>query len=180
MERSELTELQYIVLLRSVPTICKLGILSHNRAEKLRAESIAQAEVQAIRAKKQVPQGRPLHDYVNLYLCARNPMMYKVQHRHGELAVLRVDTAVLDLPGVVVTDGNASSEYIRFRAAPDGLRYVDKDAVFAEWWTDSDPIMKLRKKTWKCGGSRAGSGGAGVHHGRLRLRRLGAGGVQKA
>src|SRR5712691_2607983 len=51
--------------------------------------------------------------YVNLYLCARNPILYKRQSRHAELCVLRIDPRVLDLPGVVVTDGNAASAYVR-------------------------------------------------------------------
>jgi hypothetical protein len=35
--------------------------------------------------------------------------------------VLKVSTEVLDLSGVVITNGNASSKYVAFRAAPAGL-----------------------------------------------------------
>src|SRR5262249_33172633 len=55
-----------------------------------------------------------------------------------------------DLPGVVVTDGNASSDYISFRAAPAGLKIVDRGMTFADNWTDPNYIEYLRKKTAKC------------------------------
>src|SRR2546425_4346574 len=72
----ELLELHYITPMENVPSILAQGILSHRRAGKLRHQSIAMPEVQARRAGRIVPGGRPLHDYVNLYICARNPMLY--------------------------------------------------------------------------------------------------------
>ena len=72
----------------------------------------------------------------------------KAQHR--TLCVLRIEPAVLDLPGVAVTDGNASSVHVLFRAAPDGLKIVDKEMTFADDWRDPDEIQYWRKKTAKC------------------------------
>lgn len=107
--------------------------------------------VQDIRAKKMVPGGRPLHEYANLYICARNPMLFKRLNHHRELCVLRVSPTVLDLPDVVITDGNAASKYARFGSSPGGLRNVDRDLTFAEYWTDqTDQIQELRNKTAKC------------------------------
>lgn len=37
-----------------------------------------------------------MHEYVNLYICAPNPMMLKRRDQHLKLCVLRVDTAVLE------------------------------------------------------------------------------------
>jgi hypothetical protein len=107
-------------------------------------------EVQDIRAGKRVPQGQPFHEYVNLYVCARNPMLYRTKAQHADLCVLRVDPGVLDLPAVVVTDGNAASKYTRFAAAPEGLRIVDRELTFAEWWTDPDYFVRLHKARAKC------------------------------
>lgn len=126
------------------------GILSHRRAAAIAHKSVAMKEIQDRRAKVTVPGGRPLHEYANLYICARNPMMYMRRHQHLTLCVLSINPAVLDLPGVVITDGNASSDYIAFRPAPDGLKIVDKDMTFADDWTDSDKIQYLRNKTAKC------------------------------
>lgn len=108
-------------------------------------------EVQDIRAKKMVPGGRPLHDYANLYICARNPMLFVRLNRHEELCVLRVNPVVLDLPDVVITDGNAASKYARFGSSPGGLQNVDRERTFAEYWTDpNDQIQEWRNKTAKC------------------------------
>jgi len=111
---------------------------------------VAMQEIQDRRAKVTIPGGRKLHDYVNLYICARNPMMYKRQAQYREICVLRISPDVIDLPGVVVCDRNASSEYAIFGAAPDGLKIVNKEWTFAEYWTDSDQIIEWQKKAAKC------------------------------
>jgi ssDNA thymidine ADP-ribosyltransferase, DarT len=68
--------------------------------------------------------------------------------QHGVLTVLRVDSAVLDLPGVVVSDQNAASKYVRFAPAPQGLAIVDADYTFAEYWTHQDDYIEyLRHKS---------------------------------
>ena len=151
MRRDELTELHYITPIGNIPSICRLGILSHQKAGKVKHESIAMQRIQDRRSNVIVPgTRRRLHEYVNLYVCARNPMLYMRQDQHAGLCVLRVSPDVLDLPDIVITDGNASSEYVRFAAAPDGLRIVDGEMVFAEYWTDPDPLQYWRKKSAKC------------------------------
>jgi hypothetical protein len=150
MERNELQELHYIAPICNIPSILQHGILSHARASRLPHQSVAMEVIQDRRAGVRVPGGRPLHEYVNLYICARNPMLYKRQAQHVTICVLSVSPDVLDLPRVIVTDSNASSEYVRFAPAPDGLRIVDRDQTFAEYWTDQDPIEQWRKKAAKC------------------------------
>jgi hypothetical protein len=150
MERHELTELHYITPIANVPSILEKGILSYNRAKRVEHQSVAMNEIQDRRAKVTIPGGRRLHEYVNLYICARNPMMYKRQAQFKELCVLRISTDVIDLPGVVVTDGNASGDYVRFSAAPKGLAIVNRDWTFADDWRDPDQIQYFRKKAAKC------------------------------
>ncbi len=150
MMREELSELHYIVHMDNVQSILRHGILSNRRASKVAHTSVAMQEVQHRRAEVVVPGGRRLHEYVNLYICARNPMLYKRAGQHLELCVLRVSTDVLDLPGVVVTDANASSDYCRFAEAPAGLRIVNRDLTFADDWRDPDLIEYWRKKSAKC------------------------------
>src|SRR5437773_6094916 len=77
-------------------------------------------------------------------------MMFVRKHQHQTISVLRVDETVLDIDGAVVTDSNASSEFRVFRAAPGGVKVVDKDLTFADDWTDSDTIQYWRKKAAKC------------------------------
>jgi hypothetical protein len=150
MERDELQELHYITPICNVASILQHGLLSNVRAARLKPASVAMQEIQDRRAQVTVPGGRRLHEYVNLYICARNPMMYKRLDQREQLCVLSVSPDVLDLAGVVVTDGNASGDYVRFAAAPAGLQIVNRELTFAIDWRDSDQIQYWRKKSAKC------------------------------
>jgi len=150
VNRSDLRELHYITPIANVPSIMQHGILCKNRASKLNAASIAMQEIQELRANKGVPGGLQIHDYANLYFCARNPMIYKRSSMHANLCVLRVSTSVLDLKAVVIADSNAASKYTAFWPSPSGLAKVDASWVFAENWTDSDQITQWRKAAAKC------------------------------
>lgn len=151
MLRHELTELHYICPIKNISSIMDKGILSHRLVASLPHRSVALASVQNTRARKRVPQGRWLHDYMNLYLNARNPMMYRRQEEHGTLCVLRVDCSVLDFPGVVLTDGNAAAGVTAFHPSPEGLRHLNRSRLFATYWThQDDPIEEERHKRSMC------------------------------
>jgi hypothetical protein len=107
-------------------------------------------EIQDRRAKVTIPGGKKLQDYVNLYISARNPMLYKRQAQYKEICVLRVSPNVIDVPGAVICDRNASSAYAIFKAAPHGLEIVNAEWTFAEYWTDPDQVIEWRKKAAKC------------------------------
>ncbi|MGV1008085.1 MAG: DUF4433 domain-containing protein [Dermatophilaceae bacterium] len=126
------------------------GILSHRRAAAVRHASVADEDVQGRRRSKSVPGGRPLHDYVNLYFDARNPMMFRRKGQREELAVLRISPGVLDAPNAVIADGNAASSGTRFMPAPGGLQELDASRVYAEFWTDPDLWTYYEKKRERC------------------------------
>ena len=150
MRRDELDELHYITLIDNVLSILTKGILSHHLAEKVQHRSIAMHEVQNRRSSKKVPGGHMLHEYVNTYICARNPMLYLRKDSHAELCVLRIDPAILDLDGVVVTDRNAASN-ARFSPGKTGLSLIDREQVFAEYWIYSgDELATDNHKKIKC------------------------------
>ena len=150
MERHQLSELHYITPICNVSSIMRDGILSHVRAAQLHHGSVAMQEMQGRRAQVRVPGGRILHEYANLYVCARNPMLYKRLDQRQQLCILSVSTDVLDLPDVIVTDRNAGGDYVQFRPAPDGLAIVDFELTFAEYWTSPDEIEYWRRKAAKC------------------------------
>lgn len=150
MTRDELDELHYITPIANVPEILRRGILSNRKSKSIRHQSVAMQEVQDLRAKVVVPGGRPLHEYANLYITARNPMLFVRRDQHRQLCVLRVSTDVLDVPGVVVTDANASSPYRRWGEGPAGLEVVDRELTFAEYWTASNQLEYWRRKSAKC------------------------------
>jgi hypothetical protein len=107
-------------------------------------------EIQDRRKGVVIPGGYALHEYANLYFHARNPMMYKRCDNHMNLAIIRVNTDVLDLPGTIISDGNASSEYVRFAPSPSGLNVVDSELVFARVWTHPDTFEYWKRKLAKC------------------------------
>jgi hypothetical protein len=150
VRRDELEELHFITPMENLPSIMKYGILSHRQAAKIIHHSVAMNEIQKRRAKVVVPSGRPLHEYANLYICGRNPMMLVRHNQHLALCVLRINPVVLDIPNTVVTDGNASSAYVSFRAAPAGLKIVERSMTFAEDWRSSDKIQFWRNQSAKC------------------------------
>jgi hypothetical protein len=150
VERDQLAELQYIAPSSNLPSILSQGLMSHVRAARLSPRSIADPAVQARRARKVVPQsGRRLHEYVNLYFNARNPMLYTRMALHDKLCVLRIAPEVLDTPGAVIADCNASSDYVAFWPSPDGLSRIVYEHTFAEWWRrpDLDQIEQWRLKS---------------------------------
>lgn len=70
---------------------------------------------------------------------------------HQQICVLRVNPDILDIPNAVITDGNAGSNYVRFRPAPAGLAMVDRERTFARWWAHpEDTIEKWRHSVQKC------------------------------
>jgi len=147
----DIQELHYITHIGNLPSICKYGILSHKQAGGLSHVSVASPDVQERRAKKIIPGGLPLHAYVNLYFDARNPMMYVLQAKHADLCILRIDPAVMNLPGVIISDHNASSVYARFFPCPEGLKHLNRDMVFATSWTHPDnQIEEWEHKSIKC------------------------------
>ncbi|MCH8333549.1 DUF4433 domain-containing protein, partial [Candidatus Sumerlaeota bacterium] len=137
MTEDDLQELHCITPIDNVASIVEHGILCHNevRRRDLKHCSVAMPEIQERREGKSVLGGKLLHEYANLYLNARNPMMFKRHDRHQEICVLRISKLVLHEEGVVISDRNASSGYTRFYQSPAGLKSIEREVVFARYWT---------------------------------------------
>lgn len=151
MRRKDLIELHNIVVIENIRSIMSRSILSRTRARGIPHETVAMEAIQAKRDRKRVTKEMELHDYANLYFHARNPMMSVLRNRHAELCVLRISPTVLDIPGVVVADQNASSKYARFDDAEVGVERISHYRVFAESWTHpEDQVEEWRHKSEKC------------------------------
>lgn len=146
MKRSDVKELHFIAHVDNLTSICTNGILCHNKAKKLKPKSIAEQGVQE-RREMVVVRGanKKLHEFANLYFNARNPMMFKRQGSHEALCVLSISHEILDQPGVIITDMNASREIVRFFEMPYGLAQLEKDLIYTKYWNDVDPIEKYRR-----------------------------------
>ncbi len=142
-------ELHSIMPIINIPSVLDRGVLSNEEAAKLDHASIAMQSVQDKRDNVQIPKGLKLHQYANLYFHARNPMLYKRKAEASNLCILRISVDVMKIDGVVITDQNASRDYVRFYS-PQQLQQINFDMVFAEDWNDKDQISYWRKKAAKC------------------------------
>lgn len=143
-------ELHCIMPIANLPSVLAHGILSYEAAARLQHTSVAMQPVQDRRDQRRVPQGLRLHQYANLYFHARNPMLYKRLGEAGSLCVLRVSLDALAIPGAVITDSNAASDYARF-LHPSQSALINFDDVLAESWTHpDDPRRYFQHKSRKC------------------------------
>jgi len=127
------------------------GILSHKRVGQVTHDSVAMPEVQERRKDKRIPGAGHLHDYANLYFDAHNPMLSACRMQNDIICVLRVDSKVLDLPCVIISDRNAASDYVRFSSVKEGIKRIDRERVFAQFWKHpDDPFDEMRHKSEKC------------------------------
>jgi hypothetical protein len=150
VDRGRLRTLHYIAPVENVSSIIRLGLLCHRGASTREHRSVANESVQGRRQVRQLPTGLMLHDYVNLYFDARNPMMYSFHEQHASLCVIDVSPNVLDLPGVVISDMNASRSLAGFSPSPAGLDQIDEATVFAKSWAQEDQFEHERHAGAKC------------------------------
>jgi hypothetical protein len=151
MTLAELEELHNISPLTNLGSILKRGILSHEKAQRYAHGSVAMSEIQDIRSKVVLPNKKKLHSYANLYINARNTTMFKRKDLHRQLCVVRVDKRILEDSSVVVSDQNACSSYVRFYASVDGLKRIDRDTVFSQYWLhEGDFIATCRHRAAMC------------------------------
>ena len=139
MDRKDVKELHFITPIENVPSIIEHGILSHNLSVELPHQSVAMQEIQARRKNKKIPgTDKYIHDHANLYFDAHNATLSKLRSRNNEICILRVSPKVLDLPGAIISDRNAASDWARFYPMREGLTAIDKDLVYAVSWKHPD------------------------------------------
>jgi hypothetical protein len=144
MERAEIVELHYIAHLGNLTDIMDIGIWCRNRVEKskLRPTSVADDAIMAKRRVRRLSNYSLLLDNVNLYLNARNAMLYRVS-RETEfgVAVLRVSPSVLDLPDVRITPQNAAAgDAPHDKPLAEGLPLLSRELIFSESWNSGDDV----------------------------------------
>lgn len=128
----------------------KRGLLSNEKAARIAHTSIAMNVVQARRDTVRIPNGLKLHQYANVYFDPHNPMLSARRNQNENICILKFDCSILDIPGVVVSDRNASSDYAGFYTPINGMKAIDFELVYARYWTDDDYYNQIRKKSIKC------------------------------
>lgn len=149
-ERTRKRSVYNIQAIANIPSVICHGLLSYNCVAQIDHESIAMSDVQSRRDNIMIPNGGPLHSYANAYFDPRNPMMYKRRDMAQSLCVLAISSEVLNFAGTIISDGNAASDYSRFYIPEEGIRKIDFDNIYNEWWVDDDPYEQLKKKRMKC------------------------------
>jgi hypothetical protein len=144
------TGLYNIQAIDNIPSIMQRGLLSNERAAKIKHKSIAMQEVQQRRDTVNIPNGMPLHQYANVYFDPRNPMLYLRKNKNSNICILKFDRSILDFEGAVVSDRNASSNYASFYPPEIGLKEINFDLVYAVDWTDDNKYEYFKKKSMKC------------------------------
>jgi hypothetical protein len=134
----------------NVASVLAHGVLSYERAAALPHTSVALQPVQDLRDQKVVPGGLKLHQYANLYIHARNPMLFKRLGEAANLCVLRVSTDVLTLVGTVITDQNAASNWVRFLHPSQWSQLAFDDILAMDWRHPDDQVAYWRHKARKC------------------------------
>ncbi|MCQ2416631.1 MAG: DUF4433 domain-containing protein [Oscillospiraceae bacterium] len=137
-----------IMPISNIRSVLEHGILSNKLANRILHQSVAMAEVQERRDNIEIPNGRKLHRYANLYFDARNPMMYL--RKAEDICVLNIMPEILDFEGVVISDCNAASRYARFYEASEAFTHLDYDLIYARDWRDDDLFKYQKKKSVKC------------------------------
>ena len=133
----------------NVLSILEHGILSHRLAARTAHGhvSVADTEVQARRARKRIWLGhssRFVHDYANLYLDARNAMLF-ILLRAGQGNRTRAGNR----PQRCWISRASSSPTGMQRASPgfpavEGIAALDEATVSAQWWNDSADAKQRR------------------------------------
>jgi hypothetical protein len=123
------------------------AIYSKNRMGTKPFVSIAYESVQELRSKVIVTcSGRQLHDYVPLYFGNRTPMIAALEKQNEDILFLRFSLDILELPGVVLTDGNAASSGTTFHKYTNlnSLEHLDSAAIRSVYYANDDE--KKRRK----------------------------------
>lgn len=143
-------ELHGIMPIAHLASVIEHGILSRARAERLRRPPAMLKVDPDGRDAQSVPRGRRLNEYARLYFHAGNPTLFERQGEAAGLCVLRVSTEVLELPGTVITDGDASSDYVRC-LSPSQSEVLDFDDIYSvDWWHPGDLARGFQHRYRKC------------------------------
>lgn len=137
-------QLYYITHIDNVASILQMGILSHKIIEDRRVKHTPIYDINIISNRKQrlTPANLSLWDYANLYLQARNPMLYRVvcEVAAENIVVIAIDVDVHKLSGTYISVGNAASTTSEILPGSEYHKVVNllKRVLDCRYWTEQD------------------------------------------
>lgn len=85
---------------------------------------------------------RNLDDFVRLSFCDDHPMMYRLQNEGANLCLLEIDLSVVNVPGVMFSNMNATDNQATVQSGIDGLKAVNLDATQRHFVRKEDEDFK--------------------------------------
>jgi len=142
----KLRGLYYITHINNLPSILEKGILCHRKIkeDKIEFTRIYDEDIIALRRNKNLPDGRNLWDFVNLYFQPRNAMLYRVIFFSGinleDIIVIGLKYSILNREDIFITTGNAASYNTEIFSAGKAKKYIKtiREKTDKEWWASED------------------------------------------
>lgn len=126
------------------------GLLAKAQLQRLGVgyQDISMQDVQRRRQQRKV-FGYSLHQYVPLFFCQQNPMMYCRKTQASELVWLEIVVSALPPQALVTSDGNAACEATLFRG---GFQpgFPDRQVLTAPSWHDLPDGKRKRAAELLC------------------------------
>lgn len=145
-----------IMPIENIPSVMQYGILSHDRIKLMGINSISVAskDVQSKREIKKIPGAGMLHSYANLYLDARNPMLYKIccNKTSKDICILKISLDILKIPNVIISDMNAASSMVSFNAPYNMFNKfrLDFEKIYMDYWNTGEELEVIKNRFYKC------------------------------
>ncbi len=142
----KLRGLYYITHIENLPSILQRGILCHRRVEeeKIKFTPIYDSDIVKERRDKQLPGGRNLWDFANLYFQPRNAMLFRVVFYSGvskeDIIIIGIKNSILNRNDIFITTGNAASTPTKFLSGKDIQTHIKqiREKTDKEWWAVED------------------------------------------
>lgn len=143
----KLRGLYYITHIDNLPSILEKGILCHREVEarQIKFTPIYDKEIVANRKEKNLPDGKNLWDFANLYFQPRNAMLYRVIFFSGvkpeDIIIIGIKNSIMEnKKNVYITTGNAASPLTNIIPYNEAQKYLKsiKEKVDKEWWALDD------------------------------------------
>ena len=138
----------YITHKDNLKSILREGILSRSKTKESSWKIFSKRKITSIHSgnvvdrRKEIKfRGESLWNYANVYFQARNSMLFSVKEKFGKenIIVLQINSDILKMSSVGITDGNAASQRTRFfENINEGLSALDQNQFERQYWSDQD------------------------------------------
>jgi hypothetical protein len=148
-EKYQIERCYHMTHIQNLSSILETGELrSYNKMRGRTYLNLSNEDVQAGRAATVIEAtGRPLHEYVPFYLGFKTPMVAVNQKHNEDLLFLQFNLDILNLGGVVVSDGNARANATNFRAYVQlsDLDFLDISAIRGIKYAHDDELKRRKQ-----------------------------------